>query len=116
MSESTEIYAEALALQLASAGISQFYRHKIKYFFDKPSSSKRNFRDSATKPFNSASDSDKCLWFDENGYWRQGSCENVGTSANSLRISRRDLDCPYTKITEYENEEDFSSEQITLTL
>lgn len=43
---------------------------------------------------------DNCLWFDENGYWRQGNCQNVGTSGNSKRISQRDLDCPFTKIIE----------------
>merc|ERR1712203_677730 len=52
------------------------------------------------RPVYTSVDRNKCMWFDENGYWRQGNCENVGTSGNSKRISQQDLDCPITEIIE----------------
>merc|ERR1711970_858954 len=45
-------------------------------------------------------DNEDCMWFDENGYWRKGDCQYVGTSGNSntLRISQRDLNCPIIQV------------------
>ena len=40
---------------------------------------------------------DECLWFDDNRYWRKGTCDSVGTqNSNADRLSQKDESCPGT--------------------